>query len=113
MNKIKTFEIYMSHGWGFMKIEVAPNRFVWMCQTHEFIERNKEYDMDLFTDVICEFPCFCFLNKMECIKFTLCKSNAHPIDYQMEYFKRNAQYWFSTVANFLYDTRKIRPTPML
>lgn len=112
-NKIRTFNIYMSHGWGIMKIEVYPNRFVWMCQTHEFIERSKEYDFDLFTDVICEFPCFCFVSEEEARLFTAIKSNAHPIDYQMEFFKRSAQYWFSTVAAFLYDTRTIRQTAML
>jgi len=104
-NEVVTVEdITPIGGWGLGKAKVEHLFSFYFCEVEMWIEKNKQYPLDLFIDLAAELPVYFFVSWDAAEKFAKTKSNRYPIERRLWWLRFQPEYWFATVMNYFYDT---------
>lgn len=95
----------MEQGWGMFPISVDYRMGCWIVMTHAWIESNSSVPFDDFIAMTSIAPIFAFSNYEEAKHFAKCKSPRWPVDFQLRFLNRSAEWWFSTVMLQFLDYR--------
>ena len=93
-------------GWGVGRARVEKLFPFYFCEVENWIEKNKQYPLDLFIDIAAEVPVYFFPTWDDAEQFAKTKSNRYPIERRLYWLRFQQQYWFATILNYYMDTMR-------